>query len=351
MGNISPLINIADLLGVFRLLDRVIDEYGNRIYDEILIPLVANMPGLWDVMPGEYYEQAIRSMQITNPTLMEKLKAYHEVQSRLEENLVQAQKSGTQVSIVAQYGYAAIPVSPSRTNQTDSLIDTSLASAGALCAPFGETLGEKYSQALQDGHNHLSPDNVVDASTCMLPENTWLIRGADHVGYYYNTTTIDFIVWLITTESAVDVHTVEAYPQFMAVDASENLVNVPSTEELTATGNTEESEQPTSPPEPSTEGTTISGASNVTLPTEEPNVEEPERTNSFTEWHSDAPDDQADDLTGEPDDDLTTAEAGESVMVTGDISETDIPSTGDSAGIVLGVVLLTVGSAILLLKK
>lgn len=351
MGNISPLINIADLLGVFRLLDRVIDEYGNRIYDEILIPLVANMPGLWDVMPGEYYEQAIRSMQITNPTLMEKLNAYHEVQSRLNENLMRAQKNGTQVSIVAQYGYAAIPVSPSRTNQTDSLIDTSLASAGALCAPFGETLGEKYSQALQDGHNHLSPDNVVDASTCMLPENTWLIRGADHVGYYYNTTTMDFIVWLITTESAVDVHTVEAYPQFMAVDASENLVNVPSTEEPTATGNTEESEQPTSPPEPSTEGTTISGASNVTLPTEEPNVEEPERTNSFTEWHSDAPDDQADDLTGEPDDDLTTAEAGESVMVTGDISETDIPSTGDSAGIVLGVVLLTVGSAILLLKK
>lgn len=71
MGNISPLIDIADLLGVFRLLDRVIDEYGDRIYDEMLIPLVANMPGLWDVMPGKYYEQAIRSMQITNPTLME----------------------------------------------------------------------------------------------------------------------------------------------------------------------------------------------------------------------------------------------------------------------------------------
>lgn len=60
-------MDIADVLGVFRLLDRVIAEYGNRIYDEILIPLVANIPGLWGVMPGEYYEQAIRAIQITKP--------------------------------------------------------------------------------------------------------------------------------------------------------------------------------------------------------------------------------------------------------------------------------------------
>lgn len=129
-------MDIADVLGVFRLLDRVIAEYGNRIYDEILIPLVANIPGLWGVMPGEYYEQAIRAIQITNPTLMEKLKAYHKVQSRLDEDLMQAQKNGAQVSIVAQYGYAAIPVSPSRTNQTGSLIDASLANADALLCPI-----------------------------------------------------------------------------------------------------------------------------------------------------------------------------------------------------------------------
>lgn len=226
MGNISPLIYIAGALGVFRLLDRAILQYTDQIYEGMLIPLVANMPGLWDVMPGAYFDAALRAMKITDPTMLEKLNAYHEVQGRLEENLALARESGVQISIVAQYGYSAIPVSPSRTAQTDSLIDTSLASAGAICAPYGRTLGKDYNQAEQDGHDHLSPDNVVDASTCMLPENTWFIRGTDHVGYYYGTTTMDFIVWLITAERAIDVHAAAAYPQFMAVDESENLIDI-----------------------------------------------------------------------------------------------------------------------------
>lgn len=223
MGSISPLIYAAGALGVFRLLDRAVWQYGDRIYEDLLIPLVANMPGLWDVMPGAYFESALRAMNITDSVMLEKLNAYHAVQGRLEENLAQARENGVQISIVAQYGYSAIPVSPSRSVQTDSLIDTAFASAGATCAPYGQTLGTDYNQAEQDGHDHLSPDNVVDASTCMLPENTWFIRGADHVGYHYGTSTMDFIIWLITSEEAVDVHA--AYPQFMAVDESENLTD------------------------------------------------------------------------------------------------------------------------------
>ena len=289
MGNISPLIYVAGALGVFRLLDRLIAAHGDRVYDEVLIPLVANMPGLWDVMPGAYYETALRAMNITNPTMLEKLNAYHGVQERLEENLAQARENGTHVSVVAQYGFSAIPVSPSRANQTDSLIDTALASAGATCAPFGGTLGADYEQAVQDGHNHLSADQVIDASTCMLPENTWFIRGADHVGYYYDTTTMDFIVWLITAEGAVDVRTSDAYPQFMAVDESENLVGTPPVGDPDETSGTEiptapestEPEEPDSsdlatepdtesPAEPDTGNDTETDPSDVTEPAAEP---------------------------------------------------------------------------------
>lgn len=65
-------------------------------------------------------------------------------------------------------------------NDSDGTVDTMYASAGATVALRGETLGDGYKQKVDCGHNHLSPDGRIDASTCILPENTWFIKGMLH---------------------------------------------------------------------------------------------------------------------------------------------------------------------------
>ena len=70
-------------------------------------------------------------------------------------------------------------------NMADALIDTQYTSGGATCSDYGSTLGDDYVCKANCGHNHLSPDNRIDASTCALPENTWFIEGQYHGQYFY----------------------------------------------------------------------------------------------------------------------------------------------------------------------
>ena len=84
------------------------------------------------------------------------------------------------VMIVAGYDIQRTPLVESMDNDSDGTVDTMYASAGATVALRGETLGDGYKQKVDCGHNHLSPDGRIDASTCILPENTWFIKGMLH---------------------------------------------------------------------------------------------------------------------------------------------------------------------------
>ena len=125
--------------------------------------------------------------------------------------------------ILAGYNLQREPFVESYMNNSDGVDDTVYNAPGAICADIGQTLGEGYVQAVQDGHNHLSADGVIDASTCYLPENTWFIRdmlhSTAHAGHK------DFYAWFLSDPQAPDVHSNPDYPQFMQNDtANERLL-------------------------------------------------------------------------------------------------------------------------------
>lgn len=55
------------------------------------------------------------------------------------------------------------------------------------------TLGDDYVQARDVGHNCLSEDGIIDASTCMLPENTWFIKNYGHAILITAKTAVTFM--------------------------------------------------------------------------------------------------------------------------------------------------------------
>ena len=96
---------------------------------------------------------------------------------------------------------------------TDFLIDTRYTSAGAVCSAVDSDLGEGYTQAVSDGHNHISCDNQIDASTCLFPENTWFVKGMAHT--WYNTDYYLLVFWIIDEGENADVFAKPDYPQFL----------------------------------------------------------------------------------------------------------------------------------------
>ena len=111
--------------------------------------------------------------------LYKKIKRYHGVQGRFNKNIKKLRKSGVQVAIFASYGTMGIPITSKVNNQTDALIDTKYASAGATVANYGKKLKAK--------GKYVSPDKAINAKTCALPNNTWFLREVQHMRFYYGS--------------------------------------------------------------------------------------------------------------------------------------------------------------------
>ena len=201
---------------VCNAVDRVFTEGKEVLYEDCLRDLFGNLTGIWTFVPNEYYEQAKDYMldETENAELIKKLDAYHYgVMDSTQEILDEAMEDGMKLAIISNYGKAAVPVLTNDSYQSDFLIDTARTSLGATCADYGETLGEGYIQKNADGHNHLSCDNVIDASTCIYPEYTWFVKDMMHtwysIGYYH------FTWWLAQSASQPTVNDTEEYPQFL----------------------------------------------------------------------------------------------------------------------------------------
>lgn len=208
------------------LANGLIDGMGDELYDGFLKEIFGTMPGIWDLVAAEDYEDSKAYMLDSdkNSFLISRTDEYiYSVQSKAKAILDKAKQSGANVYVVCQYNMQALPVSHNSALNNDLLIDVKYASGGAICADLGQKLGDGYVQAINDSHNHVSPDNVIDASTCMYPENTWFIKDQAHVDYNVGETT-DFIFTLADSNKQLTVFDYSDYTQFMKYDYDKNTL-------------------------------------------------------------------------------------------------------------------------------
>ena len=174
--------------GILRYTDKIIKKLlADGAIRRLIRETVGKMPGIWSLISDEYYEEA-KAYVFNEPgdetrfaALLEKIDAYHyNVQAHSAEIMATAKVATGKIGVIAKYGRSVIPIIEHRTVQADGVIDVKGASCGATAADLGATLGENYVQAVNDGHNHLSADGVIDASTALYPDYTWFIKNQEH---------------------------------------------------------------------------------------------------------------------------------------------------------------------------
>lgn len=201
------------------ILNKAIVDNKEIIYENCLKDMFGNLTGIWTFVPNEYYEAAKAYMldETENAELIRKIDAYHYgVMDSTTQILDDAMAHGVKLAIISNYGKAAVPVLTKDDYQSDFLIDTSRTSLGATCSNFDGTLGDGYVQSINDGHNHISCDGQIDASTCAYPEYTWFIKDMLHTGYtdgYY-----DFTWEIAQFDEQITIKTLDEFPQFLYND-------------------------------------------------------------------------------------------------------------------------------------
>ncbi len=201
--------------------NNLINEIGERVYRELLVPVFGYMPGLWALSPQENFEDCKEYMlrDNDNKTLLTRIDAYHNIQGKLAETLENT-LADTNVYITAQYNMRGVPVADAVTvSNNDFLIDCKYASGGATVSELYSTLGEGYEQKLFKGTDYLSPDGQIDASTCILPDKTWFIRDMAHVDYPCSGDAAEFILDLASSDTQQTVTSTDR-SQFMSYDYS-----------------------------------------------------------------------------------------------------------------------------------
>jgi hypothetical protein len=199
------------------------------------------MPGLWAFVPAEDYEDAKESMFGNNEKYAEIIKKtdyyYENIQTKTIDILKEAKNGGTDIVIAAGYDISTIPVTKAQATHGDYLIDTKYMTLGANCSAITGDLGKNYKQFKAScGHNHISPQNTIDASTCAFPEYTWFFAGNGHNDFGEGY--CEFIEWAIRYKGQPTIESNKNYPQFMA--ESEGKVSPATGERFVETRKDEE---------------------------------------------------------------------------------------------------------------
>lgn len=231
-STLSDILKQTGLLGsILPYVDELIECEKDRIYSECLIPSFGYTTGIWTFVPENRYEEAKEFMSFRmnegtpaqEAAFWAKVENYHNnVSLQIEDILKAAQLSGVCVSVVSNYDSQMPPVSSAGNLTGDQVIETVHTSGYATVAPYGETLGDNYPRS-----EYLSPDRMIDASTCFFPDNTWFIKYQNHVEFSNQGVNDNsrFFSWLLVAPSDADIHTNPDFPQFMTYDSQSKTLS------------------------------------------------------------------------------------------------------------------------------
>ncbi|HOU10653.1 MAG TPA: hypothetical protein PL044_02445 [Clostridiales bacterium] len=243
------LINLALRLLPKRVFNNVLDA----AFDVVRSDFFVNTPSMWSIVPADRYPALADTYlgDSAHAVIREQTDRYYAYQSTLRERTNDLLEKGIKIYNIAGYGfnfghgwgdyqYFQFFACAENINSDGIIQLTSTAMGTYACAP-GTTLPADYTQqnlyCHNPAHNHISPDRVVDASTCWLPEQTWYFTGQHHE-IAGNDVAVTLACILLGTDTITDIYSNPDFPQFNGSRNSKRIVRdyLPKAEALLSGG-------------------------------------------------------------------------------------------------------------------
>ena len=202
--------------------DELIAKVLSSAVDELVGGVMIRSTSMWALCPSADYPSAAEKY-LSSPEMAEirrQTDRYYQVQLHARDNILALKEAGVQIFDLAEYDFPLINVGESWNKQNgDFIIQLDSTSMGATSANCGETLPEGYVQqnthCTNPAHNHISPDNVIDASTGLLPDTTFYFKNNRHDLTQHNDTILKIAMNLIAHDDLTDVFSHPDFPQFL----------------------------------------------------------------------------------------------------------------------------------------
>lgn len=228
---IGEFTEYGDMVGsLVNLLIRALPPEVNAamitsLYDVLLENLLINTPQMWSMVTREDYPALADKYlgDAEHAPIREKTDAFHQAQMNLEKNINTMVENGIEINIIsgyslhtgeARYNFFQLMGDSFNVNG-DGIIHVESTTLGATAALPGEQLPADYKQAIDSDYSYISPDREIDASTGVLPDNTWYFYNMNHEDTANNAPVINLALALLYSTEVDDVHSnPEKFPQF-----------------------------------------------------------------------------------------------------------------------------------------
>ena len=235
-----------DMLVQTGLLESVISTTENMFYDRLVEGVTSALalstfytwPNYWACVTPEDYESAKyyvfgeegSDKRIKYAGLIEKLDRYdREVRQRIPELFQTIKDDGANLGVISKYGFQMIPITATSDAVSDQFASVKRSSFGATTSNVYGTLSDEYiAQRTAEGKGqYISPDKLIDASTCLYPDNTWFIKGSSHSNWTSYEVKIMYEVASADRQLTINDF---PYSQFMVYDADTDTLSAMTTE-------------------------------------------------------------------------------------------------------------------------
>lgn len=213
--SLSNELNSLD--GGLKLFQKAFDNIKDNILPRCIRASFGTFSSFWAMVPIKYYEAAkayvFGGLEDEYSGLIAKMDDYYyNCQVKIVDILKDLETSGIGIGIIGKYNIPNLPVYESASQQGDLMSDVHNATLGATCADYGKVLTQEYIDSVED-KRFVSPDKIVDASTCLFPEKTWFFKDLYH--NYFPETVDPLIMKFITSNGEMTVFDDPAWPQYM----------------------------------------------------------------------------------------------------------------------------------------
>lgn len=219
---------------------KVLNNVLDAAFEVVQKDFFTNIPSMWATVPSERYEEyANKFLSDADHTYLRSLTdKYYNYQSHLQENVNNLVAGGLEIYNLCGYGfnfgygwgdyqYFQFFKCADDIN-SDGIIQLSSTGMGTTSAAPGTAFPAGYVQqntnCTNPAHNHISPDNTVDASTSYLPEQTWYFAGQHHE-IANNDVAVALACTLLGTDTIKSVYSDPNFPQFNGSRYTKRIIN------------------------------------------------------------------------------------------------------------------------------